>query len=573
MPSVTLSPVFNELQYFSNTGAPLSGGKIFAYQAGSFSSLQATYNSSSGSTPNANPIVLDSSGRANVPIWLVVNSAYNLVLTQSDGTTVIENIDNVTGITPGSGSFVLKAGDTMTGSLTSPAFIPNSATVPVNGMYLPGANTPAFTSNGVLRLQFSSTGAWGLAGATYGAAGQILTSNGSAAPPTWQSASGTGTVTSVSVTSVNGFAGTVTNPTSTPAISLSTTVTGILKGDGTSISAASIGDYPTFNQNTTGTAAGLSTTLPIASGGTGQVTASDALNALLPTQAGNNGKFLTTNGSLASWATASGTVTSVGVSGANGIGVSGSPITSSGTIALSLGAITPTSVTSSGAVSGSNLSGTNTGDQTITLTGDVTGSGTGSFATTLAASGVSANTYGSSTSIPTFVVDGKGRITSASGNAVIAPAGTLSGATLNASVTASSLTSVGTLGSLTVSGAITATSSASAFAAASTVGGIEIGFRNIPRSTTTTTVAIGDRAKCIALTAGITVPASVFAAGDAVTLYNDSGASVTITQGGGLTMRLAGTATTGNRTLAQRGVCTMWFNSTTECVISGGGLT
>ncbi len=38
-----------------------------------------------------------------------------------------------------------------------------------------------------------------------------------------------------------------------------------------------------------------------------------------------------------------------------------------------------------GAVTGSNLSGTNTGDQTITLTGDVTGSGTGSFATTIGA--------------------------------------------------------------------------------------------------------------------------------------------------------------------------------------------
>lgn len=59
-----------------------------------------------------------------------------------------------------------------------------------------------------------------------------------------------------------------------------------------------------------------------------------------------------------------GTVTSVAVSGGNGIGVSGSPITTSGTIALSLGAITPTSITASGAVSGTNLSGTNTGDQT-----------------------------------------------------------------------------------------------------------------------------------------------------------------------------------------------------------------
>lgn len=84
-------------------------------------------------------------------------------------------------------------------------------------------------------------------------------------------------------------------------------------------------------------------------------------------------------------ASGGGTVTSVSVSGSNGITSSGSPITSTGTIALGLGAITPTSVVASGAVSGSNLSNTNTGDQTITLTGDVTGSGTGSFAATIAA--------------------------------------------------------------------------------------------------------------------------------------------------------------------------------------------
>ena len=87
-------------------------------------------------------------------------------------------------------------------------------------------------------------------------------------------------------------------------------------------------------------------------------------------------------------ASGGGTVTSVSVSGSNGITSSGSPITSTGTIALGLGAITPTSVVASGAVSGSNLSNTNTGDQTITLTGDVTGSGTGSFAATIAAGAV-----------------------------------------------------------------------------------------------------------------------------------------------------------------------------------------
>lgn len=52
------------------------------------------------------------------------------------------------------------------------------------------------------------------------------------------------TVTSVSVVSANGLAGTVANATTTPAITLSTSVTGIVKGNGTTLSAASAGtDY------------------------------------------------------------------------------------------------------------------------------------------------------------------------------------------------------------------------------------------------------------------------------------------------------------------------------------------
>lgn len=53
------------------------------------------------------------------------------------------------------------------------------------------------------------------------------------------SASGSGTVTDVSVVTANGFAGTVANSTTTPAITLTTTITGILSGNGTAISAAS----------------------------------------------------------------------------------------------------------------------------------------------------------------------------------------------------------------------------------------------------------------------------------------------------------------------------------------------
>ena len=54
----------------------------------------------------------------------------------------------------------------------------------------------------------------------------------------------TGTVSTVSVVSANGLAGTVANPTTTPAITLTTSVTGVLKGNGTTISAATAGtDY------------------------------------------------------------------------------------------------------------------------------------------------------------------------------------------------------------------------------------------------------------------------------------------------------------------------------------------
>lgn len=49
---------------------------------------------------------------------------------------------------------------------------------------------------------------------------------------------GSGTVTSVSVVTANGFAGSVANATTTPAITLSTTVTGLIKGNGTAVSAA-----------------------------------------------------------------------------------------------------------------------------------------------------------------------------------------------------------------------------------------------------------------------------------------------------------------------------------------------
>jgi hypothetical protein len=67
--------------------------------------------------------------------------------------------------------------------------------------------------------------------------------------------SGSGTVTSVSVVTANGLAGTVATASSTPAITLSTTVTGLLRGNGTAISAATGADLPALNTITAPTAA------------------------------------------------------------------------------------------------------------------------------------------------------------------------------------------------------------------------------------------------------------------------------------------------------------------------------
>jgi len=106
-----------------------------------------------------------------------------------------------------------------------------------------------------------------------------------------------------------------------------------------------------------------------------------------------------------------------------------------------------------------------------------------------------------------------------------------------------------------------------------------VGFRNIPQNSQTSAyVAVaGDNGKHISITTGgVTFNASVFSAGDVVTIYNNSSSNQTITAGSNVTFRLAGTATTGNRTLAQYGTATLLCvtgGATPTFVVSGAGVT
>jgi hypothetical protein len=102
----------------------------------------------------------------------------------------------------------------------------------------------------------------------------------------------------------------------------------------------------------------LTGTVPIANGGTGASTATGAINALLPSQTGNSGKVLSTNGTDPTWIAAggTGTVTSVAATAGTGISVTGSPITTSGTLNITNTAPDQTVVLTAG--TGISTSGT-----------------------------------------------------------------------------------------------------------------------------------------------------------------------------------------------------------------------
>jgi hypothetical protein len=154
--------------------------------------------------------------------------------------------------------------------------------------------------------------------------------------------SGTGTVTGVSVVSANGFAGTVATSTSTPAITLTTSISGVLKGDGTAISAATSGtDYlapvtgtVAFGSNTI---TGLGTAITGAAGNNLTISSATFGNGNLTLTSAGTG---TTNLNTQALSGTSATTSIVNIKSGNsstttGTGTSGNIVIQSGDVAAS----------------------------------------------------------------------------------------------------------------------------------------------------------------------------------------------------------------------------------------------
>jgi len=90
--AVLMTPPY--MYFTDDDGAPLAGGLIYTYAAGSYSTPKAAYTTAAGDTEHSNPIELDSSGRAVI----FIDGSYNYIVKTAAGVT-IRSVPNVTSFT------------------------------------------------------------------------------------------------------------------------------------------------------------------------------------------------------------------------------------------------------------------------------------------------------------------------------------------------------------------------------------------------------------------------------------------------------------------------------------------
>jgi hypothetical protein len=550
----------------------------------------------------------------------------------------------------------------------------------------------------------------GVAANTYGSAtatpvfavnaqGQITSVTNTTITPAIGSVTGlgTGVATFLATPTSANLAAAVSDETGSGALVFATSPTLVTPALGTPASgdfSTGVFTWPTFNQNTTGYAAGL------AGGAAGSIPYQSATNATTFLAAGTDGQILSLAAGLPVWINnAVGTVTSVATAGTvNGITLTGGPITTTGTITLggtldlssppAIGGTTAntvhgTTITATSSFVGTNFdaAGSGGGDlrtsggtaclqwgggggTNVTINGAINMNGAGAaIQISPTSSGtVTINPNGASTmnnvaiggttplagtftdfrvnntislagstgtagyliqsngaSPPTWVnpasltvsaaatatnatnaanvaiIDDTTTATtvypvwanSTSGNQALETSSTKlsfvpSTGTLSATVFSGAGTSLtGTASSLTAGAVANALTAGTGLTATATFNGSAAITFNATGSTINSqtsgyTLVAADAGKTISITTGgVTIPNAVMAAGNIVSIYNNSGSSQTITQGASFTLQFAGqtSSTTGNRTLALYGLCTIVFISSSNAVITGSGIT
>jgi hypothetical protein len=146
--SVSLSPFYGVGgQLFNNNGDPLAGGKIFTYLAGTTTNA-ATYTTSAGNVAHTNPIILNGAGRVpSGEIWLLFNTAYKFVVTDSND-VLIGTFDNVGGISTGA-NVQNYTGNGVTTSFALPVGATAVFNIFINGVYQ-NKNTYTFGSGNIV---------------------------------------------------------------------------------------------------------------------------------------------------------------------------------------------------------------------------------------------------------------------------------------------------------------------------------------------------------------------------------------------------------------------------------------